>query len=172
MGMTFRLALLIIVFLAEPASAQIFSILSPRFSSFVEDDGNYTPRAPVVESNGAIPRDKLTEGLLYFSFGVQVTEETLKYLTAKRRLEVKCVIYANGYSEDAVEIGISLANWARLRAVITDSVKRNGVFNWRTYMNTEKIDVSSIAIVVKDGRGQTVRPSGFPGSYEARVSIQ
>jgi hypothetical protein len=101
-----------------------------------------------------------------------ITEETLRYLSARRRLEVKCVVYADGYSEESIEIGIKPADWRRLRGVITEAIRANGSFNWRTYMLTGKLDASSIAIIVKDARNLTVRPSGYPGSYEAKVSIK
>lgn len=154
------------------AKAQLFSIVQPRFSSFVEDDEEYTLRNPVVESGGVITRRSLTDDALYFSFGVEVTEATLERLTRQRRLSVRCVVFADGYSQEAIEIGISPATWARQRQAITNAVRQYGSFTWRTYLNTSNIDAKLISIVVKDELGRTIKPSGFLGSYEARVLIE
>ncbi|WP_139069795.1 hypothetical protein [Tardiphaga robiniae] len=167
--------LLLAFFLAgmgSRAEAQLFSIVSPRFSSFVEDDGEYTMRSPIVEPGGSIARRILTDEALYFSFGVEVTEGTLDYLTRRRHLSVRCIVYADGYSEESIEIGISPATWARQKNAITQAVRQNGSFKWRTYLNTSKIDAKVISIVIKDDFGRSVKPGGFLGSFEAKVSIE
>jgi hypothetical protein len=73
-----------------PASAQLFEITLPTFSTFVANDGNYTPVGPAID--GKIFRANLSHGLLYFSFTVYAGQAALDYLQQMNRLEVMAAI--------------------------------------------------------------------------------
>jgi hypothetical protein len=162
------LQILSCVFCAS-ASAQLFEIARPIFSSGVSDDGDYVPLGPAID--GRVSRANLSRGLLYFSFTVIGGQPALEYLRQYRRLEVDAVILGER-SERISGLGISQEKWSKNREAWISQFEKLGYFTFRTFMNTERIADDMLELQVRDGRSNVIKPVAYNSStYKASIEI-
>jgi hypothetical protein len=155
---------------AIPADAAQFAIAAPTFSGFARcKDPIYTIADPAVD--GRIPKAKLRDGRLYFSFRVIGQDSAINYLKQYGALEVTAVFWGGVGKIGERSIGISDDNWDRNGAALTDEYYQTGIFNWRTCAYTEKIENSSIQVQIRDANGDFASPIDVGGSYQASVTI-
>jgi len=159
----------VIFLFPSPAAAALFVIADPEFSGLV-DDTTYAITSPAI--NGKISKTKLTNGNLYFSFRVIGAQKAIDHLNSFGSLEVRVTVYAGWSKLGSFEIGIDQNNWRKNGKALTDEFKQNGIFNWRTYMQTQQVNYSSITIKISDSNSDYVAPLDNDGAaYEATVDI-
>jgi hypothetical protein len=139
-----------------------------QFSGFV-DEGNYA----VVDgaASGSISKIKLRDGFLYFSFRVIGGSKAIEHLKKYGSLEVRVTMYAGWSKLGSYQIGIDQENWRRNGKALMEEYNRNGIFNWRTYMQTAQVDYPAITVKISDANSDYVAPVDADGAYEETVNI-
>lgn len=151
------------------AHAGLYDVASPAFSSSVSTDGNHEVIDPAID--GTISRSNLDQKLVYFSVTILGGPDAINYLLKSNQLQLNATIWADGEEQDTVAFGIFPERWSQIRAGITSAYQAQGYFTFRTYMVTQKINYSSIELVLKDPYHNVVAPVGFGGSYRAILKI-
>jgi hypothetical protein len=156
--------------LLQPSSATagLFAIAGPQFSGFV-DEGSYAVSDPAKD--GSISRTKLRDGVLYFSFRVIGGSKAIEHLKKYGSLEVQVDTYAGLMKLGRYRIGITADNWRKNKRALLEEYNQNKIFNWRTFMQTEQIDHSSITVKISDDNSEFVAPLDEGGAYEETVNI-
>lgn len=81
------------------------------------------------------------------------------------------VFWAGGEKLGERSIGITQDNWDRNGPALIGEQENSGIFNWRTCGFTQKTNVSSIHVQIRDTNSDVVGPLDYGGSYEASVTI-
>ena len=150
------------------AGAGLFAIAGPQFSGFF-DEGTYT--AVDLATDGSISKSKLRDGVLYFSFRVIGGKKAIDRLNKYGSLEVRVTTYAGWSRLGTYQIGITQENWRKNRKALTAEFDQNGIFNWRTFMQTEKVDYPTITVKISDGNADYVGPVDVDGAYEETINV-
>jgi hypothetical protein len=158
----------LVLLIPSSAGAALFAIAGPQFSGFV-DEGNYA----VVDgaASGSISKIKLRDGFLYFSFRVIGGSKAIEHLKKYGSLEVRVTMYAGWSKLGSYQIGIDQENWRRNGKALMEEYNRNGIFNWRTYMQTAQVDYPAITVKISDANSDYVAPVDADGAYEETVNI-
>lgn len=152
-----------------PAESALFAVAAPTFSGFARcSDPSYVIEDPAID--GRIPKGKLRNGRLYFSFRVIGSDSAVSYLNKNGSLEVAAEIWGPVFKIGEQSIGITPDNWQRNGAALLDEYQTTGIFNWRTCVYTQQLN-SSIQIQIRDANGEYAAPVDFDGSYSATVTI-
>lgn len=153
-----------------PAESALFAVAAPTFSGFARcSDPSYVIEDPAI--GGRIPKGKLRDGRLYFSFRVIGSDSAVSYLKNNGSLEVAAVMWGRVQKIGEQSIGITPDNWQRNGPALLDEYRSTGIFNWRTCVYTQQINSSSIQIQIRDANGDFAAPLDFDGSYSATVTI-
>jgi hypothetical protein len=159
-----------LLFLKPSQSGELFAVALPRFSTFVTEDGNYTPLNPIVDGS-RVPRSVFDRGRVYFSFTVIGGDDALKHLLEAGNFPVRVTLWVDDVRAETIDIGMTPEHWERDRAAFSELHKNNGLFHWRTKMYTQKNFAKKIEITIRDAFDAPVKPIGQNTIFRPTIYI-
>jgi hypothetical protein len=162
------LALVAVIASVSVASAALYAIVAPKFSTFV-DPQSYEVHGHARD--GTISRGSLSRGLIYFSVTIVGDDRAIRHLDENGELQLAANVWCDDQKMDTIHFGMTAEQWDHQSHGLRFEVEQRGYFTWRTYMYTSKTFCSTIELRLTDDDNQTVKPPGYPGAYTARLEI-